>query len=38
MLHLPLVVTARLDLVLVLVTLLSLWTRLSGLGYPVAVV
>ncbi|XP_014912179.1 protein O-mannosyl-transferase 1 isoform X2 [Poecilia latipinna] len=38
MLQLPLVVTARLDLVLVLVTLLSLWTRLSGLGYPGAVV
>uniref|UniRef100_A0A3P9PPB4 Protein O-mannosyl-transferase 1 n=1 Tax=Poecilia reticulata TaxID=8081 RepID=A0A3P9PPB4_POERE len=38
MLQLPLVVTARLDLVLVLVTLLSLWTRLGGLGYPGAVV
>ncbi|KAM9391358.1 protein O-mannosyl-transferase 1 isoform 2-T2 [Pholidichthys leucotaenia] len=38
MLPLPLVVTARVDLILVLVSLLALWTRLSHLGYPSAVV
>lgn len=38
MLQLPLVVTARVDLVLVLVTAVSLWTRLSRLSYPNAVV
>lgn len=34
----PLVVTVRVDLVLVLVTVLALWTRLSWLGRPAAVV
>uniref|UniRef100_A0AAQ5Z9M7 dolichyl-phosphate-mannose--protein mannosyltransferase n=1 Tax=Amphiprion ocellaris TaxID=80972 RepID=A0AAQ5Z9M7_AMPOC len=38
MLQLPLVVTAQVDLVLVLVSLLALWTRLSRLSYPNAVV
>ncbi|CAM9315789.1 unnamed protein product [Lampetra planeri] len=38
MLHFPLVVTAQVDLVLLLVSLLSLWTRLSSLSYPNAVV
>uniref|UniRef100_A0A3Q1EL11 ArnT-like N-terminal domain-containing protein n=1 Tax=Acanthochromis polyacanthus TaxID=80966 RepID=A0A3Q1EL11_9TELE len=38
MLQLPLVVTAQVDLVLVLVSLLALWTRLSHLSYPNAVV
>uniref|UniRef100_A0A3P8VEC5 dolichyl-phosphate-mannose--protein mannosyltransferase n=1 Tax=Cynoglossus semilaevis TaxID=244447 RepID=A0A3P8VEC5_CYNSE len=38
MLHLPLMVTAQVDLVLVLVTVLSLWTRLCHLSYPNAVV
>ncbi|XP_068617129.1 protein O-mannosyl-transferase 1 [Brachionichthys hirsutus] len=38
MLQLPLVVTFQVDLLLVLVTLLSLWTRLTSLGYPNAVV
>ncbi|XP_058492669.1 protein O-mannosyl-transferase 1 isoform X1 [Solea solea] len=38
MLQLPLVVTAQVDLVLVLVSLLGLWTRLSHLSYPNAVV
>uniref|UniRef100_A0A3Q2T130 dolichyl-phosphate-mannose--protein mannosyltransferase n=1 Tax=Fundulus heteroclitus TaxID=8078 RepID=A0A3Q2T130_FUNHE len=35
---LPLLVTAQVDLVLVLVSLLSLWTRLSRLSYPSSVV
>lgn len=34
----PLVVTLRVDLILVLVTVLALWTRLSWLGRPPAVV
>ncbi|KAF1389837.1 hypothetical protein PFLUV_G00077700 [Perca fluviatilis] len=34
MLQLPLVVTAEVDLVLLLVSFLSLWTRLTQLGYP----
>lgn len=34
----PLLVTVRVDLVLVLVTVLALWTRLSWLGHPAAVV
>lgn len=34
----PLVVTVRVDLVLLLVTMLALWTRLSWLGRPAAVV
>ncbi|XP_061586127.1 protein O-mannosyl-transferase 1 [Cololabis saira] len=38
MLQLPLVVTAQVDLVLVLVSLLALWNRLSRLGSPAAVV
>uniref|UniRef100_A0A671U5T0 Protein O-mannosyl-transferase 1 n=1 Tax=Sparus aurata TaxID=8175 RepID=A0A671U5T0_SPAAU len=38
MLQLPLVVTAQVDLVLLLVSLLALWTRLSRLSYPNAVV
>lgn len=38
MLQLPLVVTAQVDLVLLLVSLLALWTRLSCLSYPNAVV
>uniref|UniRef100_A0A665W790 Protein O-mannosyl-transferase 1 n=1 Tax=Echeneis naucrates TaxID=173247 RepID=A0A665W790_ECHNA len=38
MLQLPLVVTAQVDLVLVLVSLLAFWTRLSRLSYPNAVV
>ncbi|XP_038131239.1 protein O-mannosyl-transferase 1 isoform X3 [Cyprinodon tularosa] len=38
MLRLPLLVTAQLDLLLLLVTLLSLWTRLGGLGHPGSVV
>ncbi|XP_036000139.1 protein O-mannosyl-transferase 1 [Fundulus heteroclitus] len=38
MLQLPLLVTAQVDLVLVLVSLLSLWTRLSRLSYPSSVV
>ncbi|GAA6235005.1 protein O-mannosyl-transferase 1 [Lates japonicus] len=38
MLQLPLVVTAQVDLVLVLVSVLALWTRLSHLSYPNAVV
>ncbi|KAG7218332.1 hypothetical protein INR49_020472 [Caranx melampygus] len=38
MLQLPLVVTAQVDLVLVLVSVLALWTRLSCLSYPNAVV
>uniref|UniRef100_A0A7N9AU81 Protein O-mannosyl-transferase 1 n=1 Tax=Mastacembelus armatus TaxID=205130 RepID=A0A7N9AU81_9TELE len=38
MLQLPLVVTAQVDLVLVLVSLLAFWTRLSHLNYPNAVV
>lgn len=38
LLQLPLVVTAQVDLVLLLVSLLALWTRLSHLGYPNAVV
>ncbi|XP_067376719.1 protein O-mannosyl-transferase 1 isoform X3 [Channa argus] len=38
MLHLPLVVTAQVDLVLLLVSLLAMWTRLSHLSYPNAVV
>ncbi|XP_013883600.1 protein O-mannosyl-transferase 1 [Austrofundulus limnaeus] len=38
MLQLPLVVTAQVDLVLVLVSLLALWTRLNLLNYPNAVV
>ncbi|KAM9810823.1 protein O-mannosyl-transferase 1 [Neosynchiropus ocellatus] len=38
MLQYPLVVTARVDLLLLLLTLLSLWTRLSQLTYPNAVV
>uniref|UniRef100_A0A672GPI6 Protein O-mannosyl-transferase 1 n=1 Tax=Salarias fasciatus TaxID=181472 RepID=A0A672GPI6_SALFA len=38
MLQLPLVVTAQVDLVLVLVSVLAFWTRLSGLSYPGAVV
>ncbi|KAM8865237.1 protein O-mannosyl-transferase 1 isoform 1-T1 [Synchiropus picturatus] len=38
MLQHPLVVTARVDLLLLLLTLLSLWTRLSQLTYPNAVV
>uniref|UniRef100_A0A3B4XGL8 Protein O-mannosyltransferase 1 n=1 Tax=Seriola lalandi dorsalis TaxID=1841481 RepID=A0A3B4XGL8_SERLL len=37
-LQLPLVVTAQVDLVLLLVSLLALWTRLSHLSYPNAVV
>lgn len=37
-LQLPLVVTAQVDLVLLLVSLLALWTRLSCLSYPNAVV
>uniref|UniRef100_A0A3P8WSL1 ArnT-like N-terminal domain-containing protein n=1 Tax=Cynoglossus semilaevis TaxID=244447 RepID=A0A3P8WSL1_CYNSE len=35
---LPLMVTAQVDLVLVLITVLSLWTRLCHLSYPNAVV
>uniref|UniRef100_A0A669ESY6 dolichyl-phosphate-mannose--protein mannosyltransferase n=1 Tax=Oreochromis niloticus TaxID=8128 RepID=A0A669ESY6_ORENI len=35
---LPLVVTAQVDLLLVLVSLLAFWTRLSHLSYPNAVV
>uniref|UniRef100_A0A3Q3ID41 Protein O-mannosyl-transferase 1 n=1 Tax=Monopterus albus TaxID=43700 RepID=A0A3Q3ID41_MONAL len=38
MLQLPLVVTAQVDLVLVLVSLLAFWTRLNHLSYPSAVV
>ncbi|XP_044191229.1 protein O-mannosyl-transferase 1 isoform X3 [Thunnus albacares] len=38
MLQLPLVVTAQVDLVLLLVSVLALWTRLSRLNYPNAVV
>lgn len=38
MLHLPIVVTAQVDFVLALVSLLALWTRLSGLNYPNSVV
>lgn len=38
MLQLPLVVTAQVDLVLVLVSVLAFWTRLSHLSYPNAVV
>lgn len=38
MLQLPLVVTAQVDLVLLLVSVLALWTRLSRLSYPNAVV
>uniref|UniRef100_A0A3Q3FM66 Protein O-mannosyl-transferase 1 n=1 Tax=Labrus bergylta TaxID=56723 RepID=A0A3Q3FM66_9LABR len=38
MLQLPLVVTAQVDLVLLLVSLLAFWTRLSHLSYPNAVV
>lgn len=38
MLQLPLVVTAQVDLVLVLVSVLAFWTRLSRLSYPNAVV
>uniref|UniRef100_A0AAQ4Q6I0 Protein O-mannosyl-transferase 1 n=1 Tax=Gasterosteus aculeatus aculeatus TaxID=481459 RepID=A0AAQ4Q6I0_GASAC len=38
MLQFPLVVTTQVDLVLVLVSLLALWTRLSHLSYPNAVV
>uniref|UniRef100_A0A8C9Y1I4 Protein O-mannosyl-transferase 1 n=1 Tax=Sander lucioperca TaxID=283035 RepID=A0A8C9Y1I4_SANLU len=38
MLQLPLVVTAQVDVVLLLVSFLSLWTRLTQLGYPNAVV
>ncbi|XP_071400554.1 LOW QUALITY PROTEIN: protein O-mannosyl-transferase 1 [Centroberyx affinis] len=38
MLQLPLLVTAQVDLVLLLLTLLACWTRLSQLGYPNAVV
>uniref|UniRef100_A0A669EEY5 Protein O-mannosyl-transferase 1 n=1 Tax=Oreochromis niloticus TaxID=8128 RepID=A0A669EEY5_ORENI len=38
MLQLPLVVTAQVDLLLVLVSLLAFWTRLSHLSYPNAVV
>lgn len=38
MLQLPLVVTAQVDLLLVLVSLLAFWTRLSHLNYPNAVV
>uniref|UniRef100_A0A3P8WTB7 ArnT-like N-terminal domain-containing protein n=1 Tax=Cynoglossus semilaevis TaxID=244447 RepID=A0A3P8WTB7_CYNSE len=38
MLQLPLMVTAQVDLVLVLITVLSLWTRLCHLSYPNAVV
>lgn len=38
MLKLPLVVTAQIDVLLLLVTGLSLWTRLSHLGYPNSVV
>uniref|UniRef100_H3C9V1 Protein O-mannosyl-transferase 1 n=1 Tax=Tetraodon nigroviridis TaxID=99883 RepID=H3C9V1_TETNG len=38
MLQLPLVATLQVDLVLVLVTLLALWTRLGQLSYPNAVV
>lgn len=38
MLWFPLVVTFRVDLVLVLLSVLAFWTRLSGLGYPNAVV
>lgn len=37
-LRLPLVATLQVDLVLVLVTVLALWTRLSQLSYPNAVV
>ncbi|KAM9700000.1 protein O-mannosyl-transferase 1 [Menidia menidia] len=36
--RLPLVVTAQVDVVLVLLTLLAFWTRLGWLGYPPAVV
>ncbi|KAK7901469.1 hypothetical protein WMY93_018238 [Mugilogobius chulae] len=38
MLQLPLVVTAQVDLVLLLVSALALWTRLSGLSSPNSVV
>lgn len=38
MMRLPLMVTAQVDLVLLLVSLLALWTRLSHLSYPNAVV
>lgn len=38
MLQLPLVATLQVDLVLVLVTLLAVWTRLGQLSYPNAVV
>ncbi|XP_054629730.1 protein O-mannosyl-transferase 1 isoform X2 [Dunckerocampus dactyliophorus] len=38
MLQLPLVVTARVDLVLLLLSLLAFWTRLTRLSYPNAVV
>lgn len=38
MLQLPLVVTAQVDLLLVLVSVLAFWTRLSGLSYPNSVV
>lgn len=37
-LQLPLVVTVRVDVVLLLVSVLAVWTRLSRLGYPGAVV
>uniref|UniRef100_A0A3B3Z9Q9 Protein O-mannosyl-transferase 1 n=1 Tax=Periophthalmus magnuspinnatus TaxID=409849 RepID=A0A3B3Z9Q9_9GOBI len=38
MLQLPLVVTAQVDVVLLLVSVLALWTRLSRLSYPNSVV
>ncbi|KAK5933213.1 hypothetical protein CgunFtcFv8_004859 [Champsocephalus gunnari] len=38
MLQLPLVVTAQVDLVLLVITQLSMWSRLSQLSYPNAVV
>uniref|UniRef100_A0A1A7WML2 Protein O-mannosyl-transferase 1 n=1 Tax=Iconisemion striatum TaxID=60296 RepID=A0A1A7WML2_9TELE len=38
MLHLPLLVTAQVDLVLVVVSLLAFWTRLGQLNYPSSVV
>ncbi|XP_063754336.1 protein O-mannosyl-transferase 1 isoform X2 [Eleginops maclovinus] len=38
MLQLPLLVTAQVDVVLLSVTLLSMWSRLSHLSYPNAVV
>lgn len=38
MLQRPLVVTCQVDLVLLLITLLAFWTRLSQLSYPNAVV